>query len=152
MQQLGINLTNLNYLSILFLLIALTTIAILLFELKYTPTLASVFLLRACLCNACKQGLLTSICFMVNAACSYRTHPHQRSARFLGMAGDRADLSRSDLATHRTGHRCKVWPRPNPVRDPDPAPNRGHHLPDGDPGPPGAQGPKYAQQTARFTV
>ncbi len=41
-QQLGINLTNLNYLSILLLLIALTTIAILLFELKYTPTLASV--------------------------------------------------------------------------------------------------------------
>ena len=42
LQQLGINLTNLNYLSILLLLIALTTIAILLFELKYTPSLASV--------------------------------------------------------------------------------------------------------------
>jgi uncharacterized membrane protein len=42
LQQLGINLNNLNYLSILLLLIALTTIAILLFELKYTPTLASV--------------------------------------------------------------------------------------------------------------
>jgi hypothetical protein len=42
LQQLGINLTNLNYLSILLLLIALTTIAILLFEIKYTPTLASV--------------------------------------------------------------------------------------------------------------
>jgi hypothetical protein len=42
LQQLGINFTNLNYLSILLLLIALTTIAILLFELKYTPTLASV--------------------------------------------------------------------------------------------------------------
>lgn len=41
-QQLGINLTNLNYLSILLLLIALTTIAILFFELKYTPTLASI--------------------------------------------------------------------------------------------------------------
>jgi uncharacterized membrane protein len=41
-QQLGLNLTNLNWLSILLLLIALTTIAILLFELKYTPTLASV--------------------------------------------------------------------------------------------------------------
>ena len=42
LQQLGINFTNLNYLSILLLLIALTTVAILLFEIKYTPTLASV--------------------------------------------------------------------------------------------------------------
>jgi hypothetical protein len=42
LQQFGINLTNLNYLSILLLLIALTSIAILLFEIKYTPTLASV--------------------------------------------------------------------------------------------------------------
>jgi hypothetical protein len=42
LQQLGINFTNLNYLSILLLLIALTTIAILLFEIKNTPTLASV--------------------------------------------------------------------------------------------------------------
>ena len=42
LQQLGINLTNLNYLSFLLLLIALTSIAILLFEIKYTPTLASV--------------------------------------------------------------------------------------------------------------
>ena len=42
LQQLGINLTNLNYLSFLLLLIALTSISILLFEIKYTPTLASV--------------------------------------------------------------------------------------------------------------
>ncbi len=42
LQQLGINMTNLNWLSILLLLIALTTIAVLLFELQYTPTLASV--------------------------------------------------------------------------------------------------------------
>jgi hypothetical protein len=42
LQQLGITFTNLNYLSILLLLIALTTIAILLFEIKYTPSLASV--------------------------------------------------------------------------------------------------------------
>ena len=42
LQQLGVNLNNLNYLSILLLLIALTTIAILLFEIKYTPSLASV--------------------------------------------------------------------------------------------------------------
>jgi uncharacterized membrane protein len=42
LQQLGISLKNLNYLSILVLLIALTSVAIILFELKYTPTLASV--------------------------------------------------------------------------------------------------------------
>ena len=42
LQQLGFSLTNLNYLSILLLLIALTTVALLLFELKYTPSLASV--------------------------------------------------------------------------------------------------------------
>ena len=42
LQQLGVNFTNLNYLSILLLLIALTTVAILLFEIKYTPSLASV--------------------------------------------------------------------------------------------------------------
>ena len=42
LQQLGFSLTNLNYLSILLLLIALTTVALLLFELKYTPRLASV--------------------------------------------------------------------------------------------------------------
>ena len=42
LQQLGINFTNLNWLSILLLLIALTTIAILLFEIKYTPSLTSV--------------------------------------------------------------------------------------------------------------
>jgi len=42
LEQLGLSLTNLNYLSILLLLIALTTVAILFFELKYTPTLASM--------------------------------------------------------------------------------------------------------------
>jgi uncharacterized membrane protein len=42
LQQLGLSLTNLNYLSLLLLLIALTSVAILFFELKYTPTLASL--------------------------------------------------------------------------------------------------------------
>jgi hypothetical protein len=42
LQQLGINFTNLNWLSVLLLLIALTTIAVLLFELNHTPSLASV--------------------------------------------------------------------------------------------------------------
>jgi uncharacterized membrane protein len=55
LQQLGINFTNLNYLSILLLLIALTSIAILLFELKHTPTLASVsFLVLASVMVASK--------------------------------------------------------------------------------------------------
>lgn len=42
LQQLGVNFTNLNYLSILLLLIALTSFAILLFELRSTPSLTSV--------------------------------------------------------------------------------------------------------------
>lgn len=54
-QQLGLNFTNLNYLSILLLLISLTSVAILLFELKYTPTLASVaFLVLASVMVASK--------------------------------------------------------------------------------------------------
>lgn len=55
LQQLGINFSNLNYLSILLLLIALTSIAILLFEIKYTPSLASVaFLVLASVMLASK--------------------------------------------------------------------------------------------------
>jgi uncharacterized membrane protein len=42
LSQLGLGLINLNYLSILLLLIGLTAIAIFLFEIKSTPTLASV--------------------------------------------------------------------------------------------------------------
>ena len=55
LQQLGINFTNLNYLSLLLLLIAMTSIAIVLFELRYTPTLASVaFLVLASVMVASK--------------------------------------------------------------------------------------------------
>ena len=55
LQQLGINLTNLNYLSILLLLIVLTSIAVFLFELKHTPTLASVaFIVMAAVMVASK--------------------------------------------------------------------------------------------------
>ena len=55
LEQLGITFTNLNYLSLLLLLIALTSIAIVLFELKYTPTLASVaFLVLASVMVASK--------------------------------------------------------------------------------------------------
>ena len=42
LNQLGIKFTNLNYLSLLLLLIGMTSIAVFLFELKSTPTLASV--------------------------------------------------------------------------------------------------------------
>ena len=42
LQQLGFGLTNLNYLALLLLLIGLTSVVIFLFELKDTPTLASV--------------------------------------------------------------------------------------------------------------
>ena len=55
LQQLGLNLTNLNYLSVLLLLIGLTSIAIFLFELKHTPTLASVaFIVMAAVMVASK--------------------------------------------------------------------------------------------------
>jgi len=55
LQQLGLSLTNLNYLSILVLLITLTSVAIVLFELKYTPTLASVaFIVMAAVMIASK--------------------------------------------------------------------------------------------------
>jgi uncharacterized membrane protein len=55
LQQLGVNFTNLNYLSLLLLLIAMTSIAIVLIELKYTPTLASVaFLVLASVMVASK--------------------------------------------------------------------------------------------------
>ena len=55
LQQLGLNLTNLNYLSILLLLIGLTSIAIFLFELEHTPTLASVaFIVMAAVMVASK--------------------------------------------------------------------------------------------------
>ena len=42
LNQLGLSLTHLNYLSLLLLLIGLTSIAVFLFEIKSTPTLASV--------------------------------------------------------------------------------------------------------------
>jgi len=42
LSQLGLDLTNLNYLSVLLLLIGITSIAIFLFEVRSTPTLASV--------------------------------------------------------------------------------------------------------------
>lgn len=55
LQQLGINFSTINYLSILLLLIALTSIAILLFEIKYIPTLASIaFLVLASVMVASK--------------------------------------------------------------------------------------------------
>ncbi len=55
LRQLGISLTNLNYLSILLLLIAVTSVAIVLFELKYTPTLALVaFIVMAAVMVASK--------------------------------------------------------------------------------------------------
>ena len=40
--QLGLGLTNLNYLSVLLLLIGVSAIAVFLFEIRYTPTLASI--------------------------------------------------------------------------------------------------------------
>jgi len=55
LDQLGLQLANLNYLSLLLLLIGLSAIAIFLFEIKSTPTLASVaFILMATVMVASK--------------------------------------------------------------------------------------------------
>lgn len=55
LQQLGLNLSNLNYLSILLLLIGIASVTVLLFELRYIPTLASVaFLILAAVMIASK--------------------------------------------------------------------------------------------------
>jgi uncharacterized membrane protein len=55
LQELGLNLTNLNYLSILLLLIGIASVTVLLFELRYIPTLASVaFLILAAVMIASK--------------------------------------------------------------------------------------------------
>jgi uncharacterized membrane protein len=72
LQQLGINFTNLNYLSILLLLISMTSIAIVLFELKIHTNTCISCILSFGISNGCKQGVLTTICFMVNTTCCNR--------------------------------------------------------------------------------
>ena len=87
LQQLGINFTNLNYLSILLLLISLTSIALLLFELKYTPTLASVaFLVLASVMVASKVYSPQYVLWLTPLAVIALTHKKDLHAFWLWQA------------------------------------------------------------------
>ena len=87
LQQLGVSLTNLNYLSILLLLIALTTVAILLFELKYTPTLASVaFIVLASVMLASKVYSPQYVLWLTPLAVIALTHKKDMHAFWVWQA------------------------------------------------------------------
>ena len=89
---------------------------------------------------------------MVNTIGCNCINKQKRSARILVVAGSGNYLSRSNLATHRIGDRCPLWPGIHPLCHPDPAADRRHDLPDDGPGPQGSAGSKYAQPAAGFTV
>lgn len=87
LQQLGVNFTNLNYLSILLLLVSLTSIALLLFELKYTPTLASVaFLVLASVMVASKVYSPQYVLWLTPLAVIALTHKKDLHAFWLWQA------------------------------------------------------------------
>ena len=87
LQELGINFTNLNYLSILLLLIVLTSVAILLFELKYTPTLASVaFIVLAAVMIASKVYSPQYVLWLTPLAVIALTHTKDLHAFWLWQA------------------------------------------------------------------
>lgn len=87
LQELGINFTNLNYLSILLLLIVLTSVATLLFELKYTPTLASVaFIVLAAVMIASKVYSPQYVLWLTPLAVIALTHTKDLHAFWLWQA------------------------------------------------------------------
>jgi uncharacterized membrane protein len=87
LQQLGISLTNLNYLSVLLLLIALTSVAIMLFELTYTPTLASVaFIVLASVMVASKVYSPQYVLWLTPLAAIALTHKKDLHAFWLWQA------------------------------------------------------------------
>jgi len=87
LQQLGINFSNLNYLSILLLLISLTSVAIVLFELKHTPTLASVsFLVVASVMVASKVYSPQYVLWLTPLAVIALTHKKDLHAFWLWQA------------------------------------------------------------------
>jgi uncharacterized membrane protein len=152
LQQLGINLTNLNYLSILLLLIALTSISILLFEIKYTPTLASVsFFVLASVMLASKVYSPQYVLWLTPLAVIALTNKKDLHAFWLWQA--------TELIYH-----IAIWQHLAQVTDAKfglgPTPFAiltlvrigGTIYSDGRPSPPGPAGSKYAQQAARFTV
>lgn len=87
LQQLGINFSNLNYLSILLLLIGLTSIAVLIFELGYIPTLASLsFLVLAAVMMASKVYSPQYVLWLVPLAAIALTNKRDLHAFWLWQA------------------------------------------------------------------
>jgi hypothetical protein len=109
LQQLGINLTNLNYLSILLLLIALTSISILLFEIKYTPTLASVsFFVLASVMLASKVYSPQYVLWLTPLAVIALTNKKDLHAFWLWQATEL--IYHIAIWQHLAQvNRCKIW-------------------------------------------
>ncbi len=89
LNQLGLPLTNLNYLSLLLLLIVLTAIAIFLFEIKSTPTLASVaFILMATIMLASKVYSPQYVLWLTPLAVIALTHTKDLPAFWVWQGGE----------------------------------------------------------------
>ena len=89
LSQLGLGLTNLNYLSILLLLIGITAIAIFLFEVKSTPTLASVaFIVLATVMIASKVYSPQYVLWLTPLAVIALTHTKDLPAFWIWQGGE----------------------------------------------------------------
>ena len=89
LDQLGLQLTNLNYLSLLLLLIGLSAIAIFLFEIKSTPTLASVaFILMATVMVASKVYSPQYVLWLTPLAIIALTHAKDLSAFWIWQGSE----------------------------------------------------------------
>ena len=87
--QLGLGLTNLNYLSVLLLLIGITAIAIFLFEVKATPTLASVaFIVLATVMIASKVYSPQYVLWLTPLAVIALTHTKDLPAFWIWQGGE----------------------------------------------------------------
>ena len=89
LSQLGLDLTNLNYLSILLLLIGITSIAIFLFEVRSTPTLASVaFIVLATVMIASKVYSPQYVLWLTPLAVIALTHTKDLPAFWVWQGGE----------------------------------------------------------------
>ena len=89
LSQLGLGLTNLNYLSVLLLLIGITAIAIFLFEVKSTPTLASVaFIVLATVMIASKVYSPQYVLWLTPLAVVALTHKKDLPAFWIWQGGE----------------------------------------------------------------
>ena len=89
LNQLGLQLSNLNYLSLLLLFIGLTVIVIFLFEIKSTPTLASVaFILMATVMVASKVYSPQYVLWLTPLAIIALTHAKDLSAFWIWQGSE----------------------------------------------------------------